>query len=192
MAKILYLRCSSASQSVESQRSAMMHVGPFDREFVDEGVSGSVLAAARPGFSALLSFVREGDQLYFWALDRCGRDALDVQSTIRNLLDRGVDVHVNGLGQIGRGVGEIVLAVVAQIADLERQKIIDRCESGRAAARASLAETGRTHRGKISLGRPASTDASAVKKWRTDNAASISTTAAHFKISAATVKRCMK
>jgi putative DNA-invertase from lambdoid prophage Rac len=57
MTRISYLRCSSDDQSVASQRQAL---GEADKEFVDEGVSGAVLAADRPGFAALLSYVREG------------------------------------------------------------------------------------------------------------------------------------
>lgn len=44
-----------------------------------------------------------------------------------------LDVH--GLGQIGRGVGELILAVLAQVADMERLKISGRCESGRVLAK---------------------------------------------------------
>lgn len=187
MSRIAYYRVSTGDQSVEAQRQALG--GPFDREFSDEGVSGSVLAAKRPGFSALLDYVREGDTVSVFAVDRLGRDALDVQSTVRSLLKKGVMVDVHGLGAIGRGVGELILAVLAQVADMERQRIHERCEAGRAAARAALDATGRTHRGKESLGRPRAADGSAVALWRRENQASISDTAGHFGLSPATVKR---
>lgn len=187
MTRISYLRCSAADQSVEAQRQALG--GTFDREFVDEGVSGAVLAADRPGFGALLSYVREGDCVSIYAIDRLGRDALDIQSTIRRLLDKGVTVDVRGLGPIGRGVGELVVAVLAQIADMERQRIKERCDAGRSAAKASLAATGKTHRGKASLGRPMAGDRAAVRTWRADNKASIAATAVHFNMSVATIKR---
>jgi putative DNA-invertase from lambdoid prophage Rac len=187
MTRIAYYRVSTGDQSIEAQRQALG--GRFDREFSDEGVSGSVLAANRPGFSALLSYVREGDTVSVFAVDRLGRDALDVQSTVRSLLEKGVTVDVHGLGAIGRGVGELILAVLAQVADMERQKIRERCDAGRVAARASIEATGRTHRGKESLGRPKAADGSAVAGWRRENRASIKDTAEHFSLSAATVKR---
>jgi putative DNA-invertase from lambdoid prophage Rac len=121
--------------------------------------------------------------------DRLGRDALDIQGTIRRLLEKGVTVDVRGLGPIGRGVGELVVAVLAQIADMERQRIKERCDAGRTAARASLAATGRTHRGKASLGRPVAADRLAVATWRKANGASIAATATQFSLSKATVKR---
>lgn len=187
MSRIAYYRVSTGDQSVEAQRKALG--GTFDREFQDVGVSGSIPAADRRGFGELLSYVRDGDTLYVYAIDRLGRDALDVQATVRRLLDMGVTIDVMGLGQIGRGVGELIVAVLAQIADMERQRIRERCDAGREAAKASLLATGRTHRGKVSLGRPMAADASAVVAWREQNGASIRATAEHFEISKATVAR---
>lgn len=163
--------------------------GGFDQEFVDEGVSGGVLAAARPGFASLLSSVRRGDTVCVYAVDRLGRDAIDVQTTVRNLTQAGVTIHMHGLGPVADGVGELILAVLAQVAQLERRRIAERTAAGRDAARASLRATGRTHRGKESLGRPFARDAAEVVDWRRGNGASIAATAKHFKLSPATVKR---
>lgn len=187
MSRISYLRVSSFDQSVEAQRTALG--GGFDKEFIDEGVSGAVLAKDRPAFGELLAYVREGDTISLYAVDRLGRDALDIQSTVRMLLDKGVTIEVLGLGQIGRGVGELILAVLAQVADMERARIKERCAAGRDAGRASLAATGRTHRGKLSLGRSKSHDPKTVAAWRRENGASISETAKQFSISVPTVKR---
>ena len=187
MHRIAYYRVSTGDQSIEAQRASLG--GGFDQEFSDEGVSGATPAASRPGFSDLLAKIRGGDALYVYAVDRLGRDALDVQTTVRRLIDMDVTVHVHGLGPIGRGVGELILAVLAQVADMERQRIVERTRAGRDVARASLAATGRTHRGKESLGRPAAHDGAAVALWRRENGASIGDTARKFGISPATVKR---
>lgn len=189
MSQILYTRVSSQSQSSEAQRAAMSQGVNFDKQFTDEGVSGAVIAANRPGFSALLSYVRDGDTVNVYAVDRLGRDAIDVQTTIKALLAKGVQVNVRGLGLIGKGVGELIVAVLAQVAEMERERICERTASGRALAKATLAATGKTHRGKASLGRPAVADASAVRAWRKENSASISATAKHFSLSDSTVKR---
>jgi putative DNA-invertase from lambdoid prophage Rac len=185
--RIAYYRVSSADQSIEAQRSALG--GAFDREFTDEGVSGGIPAAQRPGFAAMLAFARPGDTVCVYAVDRLGRDAIDVQSTVRRLIDAGVTVDVHGLGPIGRGVGELILAVLAQVAEMERRRIAERAEAGRQAARKALAETGKTHRGKTSLGRPYAADRETVRAWREARKASIADTARHFELSAATVKR---
>ena len=185
--RIAYYRVSTADQSTEAQRHAMG--GEFDREYADEGVSGSIMAADRPAFAKLLEGVRNGDTVHLYALDRLGRDALDVQATVRRLIDLGVTLDIHGIGVVGRGVGEIVVAVLAQVAEMERRKIIERTADGRAKARKSLLETGKTHHGKESLGRKRKHDGAAVAAWRVDRKASIRETALHFKISPASVKR---
>lgn len=195
MHRVAYFRVSTGDQSIQSQRAALG--GGFDQEFIDEGVSGATLAASRPGFSEMLGKVRSGDTLYVYAVDRLGRDALDVQATVRRLIDMGVTVDVHGLGPIGRGVGELILAVLAQVADLERGRIAERTRLGRDAARKALEATGLTHRGKVSLGRPKALSGPEIAQWRENTRIenrmpSIAETAAHFRVSPATVKRYWK
>jgi putative DNA-invertase from lambdoid prophage Rac len=187
MSRIAYYRVSSGDQSIEAQRQSLG--GSFDREFQDVGVSGATRAEDRPGFAKLLCYVREGDVLCVYHIDRIGRDALDVQAMVRRLLDMGVTLDVRGLGAIGRGVGELIVAVLAQIADMERHRIKERCDAGREAAREALKATGRTHKGKLSLGRPMAADAKEVVAWRRANAASIKQTCQQFGLSKATVTR---
>lgn len=87
MSRVAYFRVSTADQLIDAQRAKME--GPFDREFVDNAVSGSTMAQSRPGFSAMLQYVREGDTLYLYAVDRLGRDAIDIQTNVRELLEKG-------------------------------------------------------------------------------------------------------
>lgn len=189
MSKIAYYRVSTNDQSIESQRSALSCGRAFDKEFKDEGVSGTVLAADRPGFADLLGYVREGDTVFVYAVDRLGRDAIDVQLTVRRLVEKGVTVDIHGLGPVGRGVGELIVSVLAQVAKMERDRIIERTAHGRAQAEESLAKTGKTHRGKDSMGRPPKGNKAAVLAWRGETGASIRLTAEHFLLSEATVKR---
>lgn len=199
MSHVAYYRVSTGSQSIESQRAALSASGvTFAKEFADEGVSGAVPAAQRPQFAELLKYLREGDTLHVYAVDRLGRDAIDVQNTVRGLIrevtdgGKGVAVNVHGLGLIAPGVGELILAVLSQVADMERQRIAERTQAGRVLAKASLKETGRTHRGKVSMGRPALVDAAKVVAWREGQAASLSKTAKEFGVSVSTVKRYLR
>lgn len=131
----------------------------------------------------------KGDTVCLYALDRLGRDALDVQSMVRFLLDKSVMLDVRGLGVIGRGASGFVVAVLAQIADRARQRIKERCDDGRTKARASLVATGKTHRGKVSLGCPMAANAAEVAGWRKANGKSIRETCEQFGLSKATVAR---
>lgn len=185
--RIAYYRVSSSDQTIESQRQALG--ASFDEEFHDQGVSGSVPALNRPGFARLFEYVRKGDVLHVYSIDRLGRDALDVQATVRALLLKGVALEVHGLGSISKGAGELVLAVLAQIADMERLKIIERTSLGRARAKVLLDTTGKTQNGKIRMGRPEAANAEQVRQWRMEHSASINKTALQFGISTATVKR---
>jgi putative DNA-invertase from lambdoid prophage Rac len=190
--RLAYYRVSTGDQSIEAQRAALN--GPFDKEFTDEGVSGATLAADRPGFTEVLATVRPGDTLCVYAVDRLGRDAIDVQSTVRALMDRGVIVDIHGLGATTGDIGKLILAVLAQVAEMERNKITERCNAGREAARAALAATGKTHKGKHGLGRKPvylakDLGRGDIAAWRTANSASIADTAKHFGISPASVKR---
>lgn len=192
--RIAYFRVSTGDQSIDAQRAAMS--GPFDQEFADEGVSGATLAADRPGFAQALKVIRRGDTLCAYSLDRLGRDALDVQATVQRLLDAGVTVDITGLGPVTGDAGKIIVAVLAQVAQMERNRIKERCDSGRVAARSSIAATGKTHKGKHGLGRkPVYLAKEGLKQpgdiaaWRKANGASIAETARHFDISPASVKR---
>lgn len=189
MSHIAYYRVSTSGQSIDAQRASLTHAKLIDREYFDEGVSGAIPAANRKGFAAMVDYAREGDIIHVYSVDRLGRDAIDVQTTIRSLIKKGVAVEVNGLGRIGPGVGELIVAVLAQVADMERTRIIERTASGRALARASIVATGKTHRGKDCLGRRKLLDATSVQEWRAKNQASISDTAKKFDLSESTVKR---
>lgn len=185
--RLAYYRVSSADQSTEAQRHAMG--GGFDLEFEEGPISGATMAADRPEFARLLGQVRKGDTVCVYAVDRLGRDALDIQTTVKALIGRGVTVDVHGLGAIAGDVGALILAVLAQLAEMERRRIATRTAAGREVAREALRTTGRTHRGKESLGRPKAADPAEVVAWRRKERASVARTARHFGISVATVKR---
>ena len=118
--RIAYFRVSTNGQSIEVQRAELG--GNFDREFQDVGVSGAVLARQRPGMAELLDYARSGDTVFVYAVDRLGRDSIDVQQTVRTLLDKGVQLHVHGIGPIAGEAGKLVLALLAQIAEMERKR----------------------------------------------------------------------
>jgi putative DNA-invertase from lambdoid prophage Rac len=192
MTTVYYLRVSTKDQSVESQRQALGIPPDVDPAsvFMDEGVSGAVDALDRPGFARCAAYLRAGDVLRVSALDRLGRNAIDVQQTFAYLLGKAVIVDVLGMGVVAGDVGKLLVTILSGVAEMERARIAQRTEAGRQAARESLAgPTGRTHRGKTSLGRPFTTDPAAIKAWRESHGASQTQTAAHFGVSLATVKR---
>jgi DNA invertase Pin-like site-specific DNA recombinase len=85
MAEIGYARVSTADQDPALQLDALAKVG-CARVFQDKAVSGS--KADRPGLTAALDFVREGDVLVVWKLDRLGRSLPHLIETVTALETR--------------------------------------------------------------------------------------------------------
>ena len=87
-----YTRVSTTEQTPENQLQEIEAAG-FKVEphrVVTETVSGSVAIARRKGFSRLLDKMERGDVLIVTKLDRLGRDAIDVSTTVARLEDIGI------------------------------------------------------------------------------------------------------
>lgn len=179
-ATIAYTRVSTDDQTCENQRRAIAGRYAVNKWFSDDGVSGVVVAAQRPGLAALLAYVREGDVVVVAAIDRLGRNTIDVLNTVEALKAKGVSVVSMREGfDLATPAGKLMLTMLAAVAELERENLKARQLAGLERARAE---------GK-NLGRTKAIDDSAVSAWRAENSASIKATAEHFGISAASVKR---
>lgn len=104
-----YFRVSTNSQSIEAQRQAIG--SNFDAEFIDSGISGSVMAKDRKGLSELMLVARAGDLVSCYAIDRLGRDSIDVQLTVKHLLEKGVELDIHGIGRIHGDIGKMIVAL---------------------------------------------------------------------------------
>lgn len=179
-AVIAYVRVSTDDQTTENQRRAIAERYTITKWFADNGLSGSIPAAQRPSMAELLSYVREGDTVVVAAIDRLGRNTIDVLTTVEVLKRKGVSVVSMREGfDLSTPIGKAMLAMLAAIAELEKENIKARQLAGLERARAE---------GK-NLGREKTIDDQAVMAWRRENDASIKQTAEHFGISTASVKR---
>lgn len=97
-----YVRVSTTGQTTENQmqeiEAAGFHIEP--RRIVTEAVSGSVAIAQRRGFTRLMDKLEAGDVLIVTKLDRLGRDAIDVSTTVGKLEELGVRVYCLVLGGV--------------------------------------------------------------------------------------------
>ncbi|HCB7272010.1 TPA: recombinase family protein, partial [Escherichia coli] len=111
--------------------------------FTDEAVSGSVKASSRDGFSRLLAYAREGDTVVV-AVDRLGRDTIDVLSTVKALQAKGVRVVSLREGfDLSTPIGEAMLGIMSTLAQLERSLIAERRKAGIERAKAEGVHMGR-------------------------------------------------
>lgn len=83
--KIGYRRVSSEDQSLDRQ-----DLGECDKIF-EEKLSGAN-AANRPALQEMISFSREGDEIFVFSIDRLARDLRDLQSIVTTLTEKGVTV----------------------------------------------------------------------------------------------------
>ena len=143
-----YVRVSTFEQETQNQvmeiEAAGFSVEPH--RIITETISGSRAIAQRPGFSRLLDKMEKGDVLIVTKLDRLGRDAIDVSTTVARLEEEGIRVYCLALGGVDltSSAGKLTMGVINAVAQFERDLLIERTQSGLARAKAE---------GKI-LGRP--------------------------------------
>ena len=177
---VAYARVSTEDQTCENLRRTISARYAVGKWFADDGVSGAIAATERPAMAALLAYVREGDVVVVAAIDRLGRNTIDVLNTVEALKMKGVSVVSMREGfDLATPAGKLMLTMLAAVAELERENLKARQLAGLERAKAE---------GK-NLGRTKAIDDAAVLAWRTENAASIKATAEHFGISAASVNR---
>lgn len=187
MAIFGYGRVSTREQQSENQRLELERAGyQVEYWYADEGVSGKVPALQRAQFRILLDKIRDGETLVVSKLDRLGRDAQDIGATIKLLAARRIEVIVLQLGKLDltSSAGKLMLTMLAALAEMERDMLVERTQAGLARAKAE----GKT------LGRPVSTtdeQRSAIARQH-QAGESISALARAFGISRASVLRIVK
>ncbi|CDH45405.1 MAG: recombinase family protein [Candidatus Competibacteraceae bacterium] len=180
-----YARVSTVKQEPENQlreiEAAGFRIEPH--RIITETVSGSMAIAQREGFSRLLDRMEKGDVLVVTKLDRLGRDAVDVSTTVARLEKMGVRVHCLALGGVDltSSAGKMTMNVINAVAQFERDLLIERTQSGLARAKAQ---------GKP-LGRPPalSSDQQRIVREKIENGEPISAIARQFSTSRQTILR---
>ena len=180
MKALAYFLVGVDGQETRPRLKAIEEVLEAVHWFSDMASSGSINALERPGFSDLHKVARKGDILIVSAIDRLGRDTIDLLETVEALKTKGVAVVSMREGfDLSSPIGKAMLTMLAAVAELERSNIKARQMAGIARARA----TGQK------LGAPKKIDDTAVSTWRKANSATIQETAEQFGISIAAVKR---
>ncbi len=150
-ATFAYLRVSKNDDvmTTANQRLELEQAGYRIDFWHEDTISGSTNAMGRPGFAAMLQKIRDGETLIVSKLDRLGRDAIDVIATIRTLGARGIRVIVHSLGgvDLASSTGKLLVTMLAAVAEMERDLLVERTRLGIDRARSE---------GRV-IGRPAKT-----------------------------------
>lgn len=155
----VYLRVSTDGQTVENQR------GPCEALATARGFEPLVVAETgsavkrRPGWERVLELARSGQvrAVVVWALDRMGRGgALEALATIAELERVGCVVLCVSETWVdtthGNPFRDVLIAMSATVAKMERARLIERTRAGLARARAGGARIGRPPTSPVLMG----------------------------------------
>lgn len=138
--RIGYARVSSAGQNLDAQRDALTCAG-CAKIFADE-MTGARMN--RPGWEALLAYVRPGDALVVTELSRMTRSLLHLLETVQTLEERKIAlVSLRENIDTGTATGRCFLSVMGAVHQMERELRAERAAAGRAAAKARGRSGGR-------------------------------------------------
>lgn len=131
MTLIGYARVSTIEQKLEPQVDALKTAG-CETVFEDV-ISGA--KAERPGLNEAQAFLRRGDTLVVWKLDRLGRSMKHLVETVTDLGDRGVGFRslTEGVDTTTTG-GTLIFHLFGALAQFERDLIVERTQAGLKAA----------------------------------------------------------
>lgn len=176
-----YARVSTDAQEAQLQLDALEAAG-CSRIFIDKASGKN---AERPELKAALDYLRGGDSLCVWKLDRFARSLIDLVGMVDELAERGIGFKVltGALANIDPNTpdGRLMLQVIGAMAEFERSLIRERTKAGLKAAKAQ----GRTG------GRPTviNDDMLTVAKARKGKGESVSAIAKALGVSRATLYR---
>jgi len=133
--KVGYARVSTGIQNLDLQLDALREHG-CEEIFTDK-ISGS--KDKRQGLEEALRFVRSGDTIVVWRLDRLGRNMQNLIKIVNDLNGRGISFHSlqeNITMDKTSATGQLMFHLFAAFAEFERNLIQERSAAGRVAARA--------------------------------------------------------
>lgn len=135
-----YARVSTTDQTLNLQQDALSQAG-CERLFTDT-MSGA--KAERPGLAQALEFMRDGDVLIVWKLDRLGRSLKNLIEVVSKLSETGI-----GFRSLTESIdtttssGKLIFHIFGALAEFERDLIRERTAAGLVAARARGRKGGR-------------------------------------------------
>jgi DNA invertase Pin-like site-specific DNA recombinase len=127
-----YARVSTHDQNLLLQKEALEKVG-CERIYTDE-VSG--IKSKKPNLEKVLEMLRENDTLVVWKLDRLGRSVKSLIELVQNLEDQNIHFRsITDSIDTSTPSGRFFFHVMASLAQMERELIVERTKAGLEAAK---------------------------------------------------------
>lgn len=140
-----YIRVSTDQQTTDNQKLEILNKYPNLKEnrFFSDTMSGSIID--RPNLNRLLDVVEAGDTVVFVKLDRLGRNSIEIQKLINLLTEKKVKIDCLQFPDLDLAspAGKMFIQVLAALAEMERNLIIERTKAGLARAKANGKTAGR-------------------------------------------------
>jgi putative DNA-invertase from lambdoid prophage Rac len=120
-------------QERKIEARCLEHGWRLEHVYVDAGVSGSTPLGKRPEGPKLLAALKPGDVVIATKMDRCFRSAFDALATIEGFKKRRISLWLLDLGGdvTGNGISELIMTVLAAVAQFERSLISERIKDAK-------------------------------------------------------------
>ena len=133
-----YYRCSTSDQKVSNQmielRDYCSKMGwEITKEYVDEGLSGTLSETKRPAFNEMTkdAYRKKFDAVVCWDISRIGRSMKELIMFLSDMKDRGIGICSVRQGfDTSTSMGEIMFQFVGILSSWEREMIRERTLAG--------------------------------------------------------------
>ncbi|QNK78078.1 recombinase family protein [Winogradskyella sp. PAMC22761] len=161
--KVKYIRVSTAEQNIDRQQQ---NENDFEKVFIDK-ISGAISFFDRPQGKKLTSDIINGkiNEVHINSIDRLGRNILDILTVLEFFNENKVNLNVENIGMYSiiknkvNPIFKMIISVLGNVAEMERENMIERQKQGIVIAKAKGKYTGRLLGSKM-------TDKDFLKKYR--------------------------
>ncbi len=138
--KVGYARVSTKDQDLSLQLDKLQEVGC--EKLYQEKISGK--SKDRPQLIELLAYLRSGDTVVVWKLDRLGRSLKDLIDLVNTIQEKGAYFQsLNDNIDTNTAGGKLIFHIFASLSEFEREVIRERTKAGLLSARARGCKGGR-------------------------------------------------
>ena len=136
-----YSRVSTTDQSTALQTEQLTKLGC--EKIYEDVESGK--SAERKQLNEMIDFARTGDTIHVMKVDRLARNTIDALTIADKLKTKGVGLVFQDLSgvDLNSDVGRVIYTTISAFAEMERKRILQRCNEGRAKAKAEGRHMGR-------------------------------------------------